>query len=73
MGLSRSAAVLLIQALSVWNEEHMGRLPSTADEKAQFRALLQSWQRSSGGVPLTVLPNPKDCCHPERACGRRGL
>lgn len=56
MGLSRAAAVLLIQALSAWNAERMGRLPSTADEKAQFRALLQSWQRSSGGVPLTVLP-----------------
>lgn len=48
------AAVLLIQALSAWNKEHGGRLPATAAEKAEFRALLQSWQRSSGGVPMQV-------------------
>jgi len=43
------AAVLLIQALAAWNEEHMGRLPATRDEKERFRALLRSWQRGGGG------------------------
>ncbi|KAK9831545.1 hypothetical protein WJX81_007869 [Elliptochloris bilobata] len=45
-------AVLLIQALSAWHDAHMGRLPATAEEKTQFRTLLQSWQRSAAGVPM---------------------
>ena len=48
------AAVLLIQALSAWHDAHMGRLPSSAEEKVQFRALLRSWQRSTDGVPMQV-------------------
>jgi hypothetical protein len=51
------AAVLLIQALAAWNEEHMGRLPATRDEKERFRALLRSWQRGGGGDgPALVRP-----------------
>lgn len=48
------AAVLLIQALSAWNDAHLGRLPASAEEKAQFRALLMSWQRSTDGVLMQV-------------------
>ena len=48
------AAVLLIQALSAWNDAHGGRLPASAEEKAQFRALLVSWQRSADGVLMQV-------------------
>ena len=48
------AAVLLIQALSAWNDAHGGRLPASAEEKAQFRALLMSWQRSTDGVLMQV-------------------
>ncbi len=50
------AAVLLIQALSAWNDAHMGRLPASAEEKAQFRALVRSWQRGTDGVLMPVRP-----------------
>jgi hypothetical protein len=36
-----------------WRAEH-SNLPSNARERASFRQLLKSWQRSIDGVPLEV-------------------
>lgn len=38
--------VLLLRALAQWRREHAGATPSTRDEKAEFRKLLESWRRS---------------------------
>ena len=48
------AGVLLIKAVQQWHEEHRSALPGSAKEKAAFRSMLKSWQRSIDGVPLEV-------------------
>ena len=45
--------VLLVKAALKWRAEH-GGLPSNSRERASFKQLLKSWQRSIEGVPLDV-------------------
>ena len=55
--LTRSAgcaAVLLIKAIERWRGEQGGSLPSSSKDKAAFRQLLQSWQRTIDGFPVEV-------------------
>lgn len=47
--------ILLIKAVQRWRKEHDSTLPANAKEKAAFRAMLKSWQRSVDGIPVEVL------------------
>ena len=46
--------MLLIKAIERWRGEHGGSLPSSSKDKAAFRQLLQSWQRTIDGIPVEV-------------------
>ena len=47
------AAVLLVKAVQHWRQGHGGQAPSGQD-RAGFRKLLQSWQRTIDDVPIEV-------------------
>ena len=52
-GLCR-AAVILLKGAQKWCAEHSSKLPQNAKEKAAFKQMLKSWQRSAEGVPADV-------------------
>lgn len=47
-----SAGLLLIKAAQEWKAAHGGCLPRSAADRAAFKDLLRSWQRSVDGIPL---------------------
>lgn len=52
------AGVLLLKAVQQWYTDHDGRLPANARDKADFRSMLKSWQRSTDGIPRDVRDLP---------------
>ena len=51
---ANDVGTLLIKAVQQWQREHSSNLPATAKEKAAFRAMLKTWQRSTDGIPVEV-------------------
>lgn len=48
------AAVILLKGAQKWCSEHSSKLPQNAKEKAAFKQMLKSWQRSAEGIPADV-------------------
>lgn len=44
--------LLLVKAAQVWKESHCGKLPSTRQERSEFKQLLVGWQRTIDDVPI---------------------
>lgn len=48
------AAILLLKGAQRWCAEHSSELPQNYKEKAAFKQMLKSWQRSADGIPADV-------------------
>jgi hypothetical protein len=48
------AAIILLKGAQKWCSEHSSKLPQNAKEKAAFRQMLKSWQRTAEGIPADV-------------------
>jgi len=48
------AAIILLKGAQKWCSEHSSKLPQNAKEKAAFKHMLKSWQRSAEGIPADV-------------------
>jgi hypothetical protein len=45
-----AAAVILIKAMAAWQQDH-GAPPSGAQQRRQFKSMIESWQRKVNGIP----------------------
>ena len=48
------AAILLLKGAQQWCAEHSRQLPQGSKEKAAFKQMLKSWQRTIDGIPAGV-------------------
>lgn len=46
------AGLLLVKAADVFKQGHGGSLPSTSQEREEFKNIIRSWRRTIDGCPI---------------------